>query len=219
MPKRIVSVPDRSYLCHNDTWLNSTMPLRLNALLCRSYTCPCQCSATPLLYYSVPLLRHSLHYYSMPKHSIPLLCPSSAYLRLALAPRFFSLPSLCISPHYPRSTLLSQNHAPLSHGNTLPGPFIAIQCLYFTMPVLTSRCSASATRHLASTQLIFTVPSPCRTLPSLERAIQCPCFEAHCHGCSTLFDALAPLIPASPLLVNAFALLYLATASQFNSAS
>ena len=63
MPKRIVSVPYRSYLC-------------------RSYTCPCQCSVTPLVYYS------------MPKPSAPLLCPSVAYLRFALAPFFFALPLL-----------------------------------------------------------------------------------------------------------------------------
>ena len=59
-----------------------SMPLRLNALLCRSYICPCQCSATPLVCYS------------MPKHYIPLLCRSTAHLRSALAPRFFSLPAL-----------------------------------------------------------------------------------------------------------------------------
>ena len=91
-----------------------SLPLRLNALLCRSYTCPCQCSATPLVCYS------------MPKHYVPSPCPSSAYLRLALAPFFFSM-------------------------------------------------------------------------PSLERAIQCPCFAAHCRGHSTLFDPLAPLIRALPL--------------------
>ena len=73
IPRRIFSMSDRSYLCHSDTWLRYPMPLRLNALLCRSYTCPCQCSATPLVCYS------------MPKPSIPLLCPSSAYQRLACA--------------------------------------------------------------------------------------------------------------------------------------
>ena len=82
MPRRIISVPDRSYLCHSDTRLNSTMPLRLNALLCRSYTCPCQCSATPLVCYS------------MPKQSAPLLCPSMATLRFAPAPFFFATPLL-----------------------------------------------------------------------------------------------------------------------------
>ena len=91
MPRRIVSMSDRSYLCHNGTCLNSTMPLRLNALLCRSYTCPCQCSATPLVCYSMPLLRNSLHYYSMPKHSIPLLCPNMTSLRLALARRVVAI--------------------------------------------------------------------------------------------------------------------------------
>ena len=85
MPRRIISMPDRSYLCHSDTWLNSAMPLRLNALLCRSYTCPCQCSATPLVCYS------------MPKPSAPLLCRSTVTRRPALAPHFFSLPSLCIA--------------------------------------------------------------------------------------------------------------------------
>ena len=78
MPRRIVSMPDRSYLCHSDTWLNSTMPLRLNALLC-------QCSATPLVCYS------------MPKPSAPLLCLSMATLRLALAPFFFAMPLLYCS--------------------------------------------------------------------------------------------------------------------------
>ena len=135
MPKRIVSMPDRSYLCHNDTWLNSTMPLRLNALLCRGYTCPCQCSATPLVCYSMP--------------------------------------KRCISLHSPRFTLLSQNHAPLSHGNTLPGPFIAIRCLYFTMPVLTSRCSASAIRFLSLPLRDASSPCPCTANPCFASSDQC----------------------------------------------
>ena len=102
-------------LCITTACLNSPMPLRLNALLC-------QCSATPLVYYSVP------------KPSAPLLCPSSAYLRLALAPFFFSMPLLCISSHCPHIPLLCQNHAPLSHGNTLPRPFITIRCPCATRP-------------------------------------------------------------------------------------
>ena len=123
IPKRIVSMPDHSYLCHSDTWLNGTIPLRLNSLLCRSYTRPCQCSATPLVCYS------------MPKPSAPLLCPNIATLRLAFAPRFFSLPAQLFS--MPRLC------------PSMPGPFIAIQCLCFAMPVLTSRYSASAIRFLS----------------------------------------------------------------------
>ena len=95
MPRRIVSIPDRSYLCHSDTWLNSTVPLRLNALLCRSYTCPCQCSATPLVYYSMPSLHNSLHYYSMPKPSAPLLCPNLALSCPAQAPLVSAEPCPC----------------------------------------------------------------------------------------------------------------------------
>jgi len=132
IPKHIVSMPDRSYLCHNDTWLNSTMPLRLNALLCRSYTCPCQCSATPLVCYS------------MPKPSAPLLCHSVACLRNAFASHISALPSLHIAQPNPCSAQ--------------PGPFIAIQCPYFAMPVLTSRYSASAIRFLSLPQRNVTYP-------------------------------------------------------------
>ena len=160
------------------------MPLRLNALLCRSYTCPCQCSATPLVCYS------------MPKHYVPSLCPSSAYLRLALAPFFFSMPLLCISLHCPHIPLLCQNHAPLSHGNTLPGPFIAIQCPYFAMPVLTSRCSASAIRFLSLPQRNVAYPRLC--LAYLHSAFALLIYAIAVRCCSSLNIALAPLIPASP---------------------
>ena len=85
IPKRIVSMPDHSYLCHSDTWLNGTIPLRLNALLCRSYTCPCQCSATPLVYYSMPLLRYARLGLSVQCLGDSSPCLYSAYLRSAFA--------------------------------------------------------------------------------------------------------------------------------------
>ena len=179
MPKRIVSMSDRSYLCHSDTCLNSTMPLRLNALLYQCYTCPCQCSAIPQPCCSVPLLRHSLHYYSMPKPSAPLLCPCSAYLRFALA-------SHCSAKTMLRSArALHRYSMPLLHYARLD---LSVQCLGDSSPCL---CSAYLRSALA-----------------------------------LLITALAPLIPASPLLVNAisipnkaFTKLCLTTASQINSAS
>ena len=179
--------------------LNSPMPLRLNALLCRSYTCPCQCSATPLVCYSMPK-------------------PSSAHLRLALAPFFFSMPSLCISSHCPHIPLLCQNHAPFSHGNTLPGPFIAIQCPYFAMPVLTSRCSASATRHLAFAQLIFAVPcssnqypcaaNPCFAISIPNKAITNLYGTLQSNALTIRFIAPAHLGLALPYLSNSLPCLY-----------
>lgn len=92
MPKHIVSMPDRSYLFHNDTCLNSAMPLRLNALLCRGYTCPCQCSATPLVCYS------------MPKHCITIQCRNQA---LPIS----ALPMLCSSYPCHRLNVLYSAHA------------------------------------------------------------------------------------------------------------
>ena len=100
MPRRIVSMSDRSYLCHNDTWLNSTMPLRLNALLCRSYTCPCQCSATP-----------------RPRYSSPK--PSSAHLRLAHALLVISVPSPCLSLPSLERAIQCLCHAHLSFAHAL----------------------------------------------------------------------------------------------------
>ena len=124
------------------------------------------------------MLCHSLHCYAMPKPSAPLLCPNMATLRLALAPRFFSLPARLFSiPHLCPS---------------MPGPFIAIQCLYFTMPVLTSRCSASAIRFLSLPQRNVTYP---RLYSAYLRS-----------ALALLITALAPLIPASPLLVNAISI-------------
>ena len=73
-------------------------------------------------------------------------CPSTASQCLAI-------PMLCHS-----TASLLNTVAPLSHGNTLPGPFIAIQCLYFAMPVLTSRYSASAIRFLSLPQRNVTYP-------------------------------------------------------------
>jgi len=154
VPIQCCSMP----LLNCDTHRNS-QALRLDALLCRSYTCPCQCSATPLICYS------------MPKPSAPLLCPNMATLRLALAPRFFSLPARLFS--MPRLC------------PSMPGPFIAIQCLYFAMPVLSSRCSASATRHLASAQLIFAVP--------LLR------FSSQCHRLNVLYSAHALKLTATAI--------------------
>ena len=118
---------------------------------------------------------------ALPLHWFAIQCRNITYLRFAQAPLISALPLLrsssqclrfaylriaLISPHCPRIPLLCQNHAPLSHGNTLPGPFIAIQCPYFAMPVLTSRCSASATRHLAFALLILAVPLLCFSMPS-----------------------------------------------------
>ena len=127
VPIQCCSMP----LLNCDTHRNSQAP-RLDALLCRSYTCPCQCSATPLVCYS------------MPKPSAPLLCHSVACLRNAFASHISALPSLHIAQPNPCSAQ--------------PGPFIAIQCLYFTIPVLTSRCSASAIRFLSLPQRNVTYP-------------------------------------------------------------
>ena len=142
---------------------------------------------------------------AMPKlyMSVPMLCHSTGLLFNAETKRTLTLPLLCFSSLCPRFTSLSQNHAPLSHGNTLPGPFIAIQCLYFAMPVLTSRCSASAIRFLS-------LPQRNVTYPRLYSAY--------------LRSALTPLIPASPLLINAFhcpcpAYQGFASAPQINSAT
>ena len=135
MPRHIVSIPGRSYLCHNDTCLNSTMPLRLNALLCRSYTCPCQCSATPRPCYSIPLLRHSLHYYSMPKPSAPLLCPCSAFPALPL----LRSSSQCLDFAYPChrcSSLFITDHRPCT---TSPCFATSSQCR--NMALLNQNCS------------------------------------------------------------------------------
>ena len=73
----------------------------------QSYATASQCLAMPKLYISVPMLCHSTgllfnaetkRTLALPKRGQSMLCPCSAFLRFALT-----------------STLLSQNHAPLSH--------------------------------------------------------------------------------------------------------
>lgn len=127
MPRRIVSMPDRSYLCHSDTWLNSTIPLRLNALLC-------QCSATPLVCYSIP------------KPSAPLLCPSMASLRLALAPFFFAMPLLYCSTPLLRYARLD----------------LSVQCLGDSSPCLCSTYLRSALAILVNAIAFRRYSSPLR---------------------------------------------------------
>ena len=156
--------------CITTTFLNSPMPLRLNALLCRSYTCRCQCSAAALVCYS------------MPKPSIPLLCPSSAYLRLAHALRFFSLPSqlsstlrLCPSMPKPFIAILFPCTADLCPAkplqfNTLPPPLkstplrnVTLLCLLAAVHGLRMSCPLKATalhRHRIN-QALPTQKHPC----------------------------------------------------------
>lgn len=145
------------------------MPLRLNALLCRSYTCPCQCSATPQLCYSVPLLRHSLHYYSMPllryaRLDLSVQCLSDTILIIASAQLIFSVPSPCLS---------------------MPMLVLAIQCLRRALPCpcAANPCFAvSVQRHL-DTQL-----SHCRT--SLINASAHPRLAYPCLCSTHLFVAM-----------------------------
>jgi len=127
------------------------------SLLCRSYTCPCQCSATPLVCYS------------MPKHSIPLLCPNMATLRLALA-------SHCSARTLHRYSMPLLRYARLD---------LSVQCLSDTILII-----ATTKRYLST--------------PLLSLSSQCLRSSCPCHRRSLPFSALAPLIPASPLLVITF---------------
>lgn len=79
MPRHIVSIPDRSYLC-------------------RSYTCPCQCSATPLVCYSMPLLRYARLDLSVQRLSdtILVIATTKRYLSTLL----LSLSSQCLRLSY-----------------------------------------------------------------------------------------------------------------------
>ena len=162
--------------------LNSPMPLRLNALLCQCVSAPLHPIALPKPYCTILLIANAL-----PLHDPAIQCRRPAVLCLAHA-------LLVISPHCPRIPLLCQNHAPLSHGNTLPGPFIAIQCPYFAMPVLTSRCSASAIRFLSLPQRNVTYPRLC--LAYLHSAFALLIYAIAVRRCSSLNIALAPLISA-----------------------
>ena len=89
--------------------------------------------------------------------------PFESLLFNAETKRTLALPKLCLSPPCPCSVLLLNavagpcDSAPLRRCS-LPWLFIAFHCLYFTMPVLTSRCSASAIRFLSLPRRILTLP-------------------------------------------------------------
>ena len=90
MPKRIFSMSDRSYLCHNDTCLNSTMPMRLNALLC-------QCSATPKLRPSLLRLALAPFFFAMPSLVPAIQCLCQGVHHSSMPSPFLSMPMLRVS--------------------------------------------------------------------------------------------------------------------------
>ena len=104
IPKRVFAVSDRSYLCHNDTCLNSTMPmlchstapllnadaLRIIAIQCRNQAHPCFAQA--LFISALPLLRSSSHC----QHS-SFQCLACAHLCQDPSSLFNAFASLCPS--------------------------------------------------------------------------------------------------------------------------
>ena len=182
------------------------MPLRLNALLCRSYTCPCQCSATPLVCYS------------MPKHYVPSLCPSSAYLRLALAPFFFSMPSLCISPHCPHISALP------SHPIALPKPcsaqprqHVARTLHRYSMPLLRYARLDLSVQCLSDTILVIATASHFISMPLLCLSSPCPCCASLCHLDTQQSHCRTSLINTLTNRFIAFAIRCHASTAQFRN--
>ena len=139
-----------------------TCPLHICTTLCHCVSMPCYTEAIHVHANALPLRNLAVQNHCFALRYITIQCQNTAF------------------PCYAQALFISA--LPMLYSSYL-GQCLSNQCLYFTMPVLTSRCSASAIRFLSLPQRNVTYPRLCSAY---------------------LRSAIAPLIPASPLLINAF---------------